>query len=106
MQRIEREEVVISSDDDARISTAGVIIADSTSSTEASSRVEARSGHIFERGTGQVLVPRLRDHDVVLDADSAVPAERVHLFPVDVLRILRLLQVAEERVDEVEAGLD
>src|SRR5687767_6701504 len=104
--RTERLDVVMMSEPDARISTAGVIIADSTSRTEESSRVPANSGHISERRACQVLVIGFGDHDVVLDANAAESAECIHLRPVDKLRPLALSQLLEQRGDEVQARLD
>src|SRR5436189_524672 len=106
MQRIERVDVVRSSELEARMSTAGVIIADSTCRTSASCCVWVRSGHIREGVAREVLVPRLGDEHVVLDADAAVFAERADLFPIHELRVLARLQLREQRVDEIEARLD
>jgi hypothetical protein len=63
----------------------------------------ARGGEGVAR---HVFVAAFRDDDVVLDPDAAEAAEGVDLFPAHVAGVVALAEVGEERLDEVEAGLD
>src|ERR1019366_933984 len=59
-----------------------------------------------KRVAREVDMPLIRHDDVILDPNAAELAEIVHLRPVHVLRVLALAQIGQQRLDEVEAGLD
>ena len=51
-------------------------------------------------------MPVLGHDDIILDPHAAELAKVIDLAPVDVLRVRVFLQLAEQRLDEVEARLD
>src|SRR5437660_11220083 len=84
----------------------GTIARCSSGRSIASRRTPRGALRFGESGAREVLVTAGGHDDIIFDPNAAEFAERVDLRPVDVLRVRALLQVAEQRLDEIHPGLD